>query len=323
MLARLPHVRRVENEYNINAQPLGKNGLPSHAPPKARSLGISVLNNDGSIDGEFSDQDRLTAIDGRLANPGRANEIMVSSIVAQSLGLHVGDVVPIGFYTNVQTTLPGYGTGSARFTAKPPLRMDMKLIGIVAFNNQVVLDSLDQTGTAQIVYTPTLTRRLAQCCVTSTTSFLQLDHGTGDVSTVEREIEKVAGPSGPVLFGVKSNTGVAEQAIKPESIAIGVFGAIAALAALLIGGQTISRQLRSGADAVGIGTVVGIPLGIVLGRFLWDLFAHDIDSVPVPTVPGWPILLIAVGAFVLANIVATLPGRMAANTPTALLLRAE
>jgi len=75
--------------------------------------------------------------------------------------------------------------------------------------------------------------------------------------------------------------------------------------------------------AVGIGTVVGIPLGIVLGRFLWDLFAHDIDAVPVPTVPGWPILLIAVGAFVLANIVATLPGRMAANTPTALLLRAE
>jgi ABC-type lipoprotein release transport system permease subunit len=75
--------------------------------------------------------------------------------------------------------------------------------------------------------------------------------------------------------------------------------------------------------AVGIGTAVGIPLGIVLGRFLWDLFAHDINAVPFPTVPGLPIVFIAVGAFVLANIVATLPGRMAANTPTALLLRAE
>lgn len=268
MLARLPHVRRVENEYNINAQPLGKNGLPVHPPPKASSLGISVLNNDGSIDGEFSDQDRLTAVDGRLADPRRTNEIMVSAIVAQALGLHVGDVVPIGFYTNVQTTLPGYGTGSGHFRAKPHLRVNMKLVGIVAFNNQVVLDSLDQTGTAQIVYTPALTRRLAQCCVTSTTSFLQLDHGTGEVSTVEREIEKVAGPSGPVLFGVKSSTGVAEQAIKPESIAIGVFGAIAALAALLIGAQTISRQFRAGTDeertlrALGAGPVTTMGDGL-------------------------------------------------------------
>ena len=36
----------------------------------------------------------------------------------------------------------------------------------------------------------------------------------------------------------------AERAIKPESIALGVFGAIAALAALLIAGQVIGRQLR-------------------------------------------------------------------------------
>jgi hypothetical protein len=176
--------------------------------------------------------------------------------------------VAIGFYTNDQTTLPGYGTGSVRFTAKPHLRMEMKLVGIVAFNNQVVLDSLDQTGTAQIVYTPALTRRLAQCCVSGTTSFLQLDHGTGEVSTVEQEIEKVAGPSGAVLFGVKSSTGVAEQAIKPESIAVGVFGAIAALAALLIGGQSISRQLRAGADeertlrALGAGPVTTMGDGL-------------------------------------------------------------
>ena len=269
MLARLPLVRRVENEYNINAQPLGKNDLPAQRPHRAaKSLGISVLNNDGSIDGEFSDQDRLTAIDGELADPTHANEIMVSAIVARSLGLHVGDVVPIGFYTNAQTTLPGYGTGTGLFTEKPHLRMDMKLVGIVAFNNQVVLDSLDQTGTAQIVYTPALTRRLVQCCIASTTSFLQLDHGTGDVSTVEREIEKLAGPNSPVLFGVKSSTSVAEQAIKPESIAIGVFGSIAALAALLIGGQAISRQLRSGADeertlrALGAGPVTTMGDGL-------------------------------------------------------------
>jgi 2,3-bisphosphoglycerate-dependent phosphoglycerate mutase len=75
--------------------------------------------------------------------------------------------------------------------------------------------------------------------------------------------------------------------------------------------------------AVAIGTVVGIPLGIVLGRVLWDLFAHGLHMVPDPSVPVLTVLFVALGALVLANVIAALPGRMAARTPTALLLRAE
>jgi predicted lysophospholipase L1 biosynthesis ABC-type transport system permease subunit len=75
--------------------------------------------------------------------------------------------------------------------------------------------------------------------------------------------------------------------------------------------------------AVAIGTVVGIPVGITLGRTLWDLFAHEIDAVPSPAVPVFPIVLIALGAFVLANVVAAIPGRIAARTRAALLLRSE
>jgi ABC-type lipoprotein release transport system permease subunit len=74
---------------------------------------------------------------------------------------------------------------------------------------------------------------------------------------------------------------------------------------------------------VAIGCVVGIPLGIALGRFLWDLFVHQISAVPAPTVPAASIILIGVGAMVLANLVAFVPGRIAANTPTAQLLRSE
>ena len=75
--------------------------------------------------------------------------------------------------------------------------------------------------------------------------------------------------------------------------------------------------------AVTIGTVVGVPLGIGVGRTLWDLFARQINAVPEPATPALTVALIAVGAVVLANIVAALPGRIAAHTPTALLLRAE
>jgi ABC-type lipoprotein release transport system permease subunit len=75
--------------------------------------------------------------------------------------------------------------------------------------------------------------------------------------------------------------------------------------------------------AVAIGTVVGVPVGIALGRALWDLFAHEINAVPSPAVPVVPIILIALGALVLANIVAAVPGRIAARTPAALVLRTE
>jgi ABC-type antimicrobial peptide transport system permease subunit len=75
--------------------------------------------------------------------------------------------------------------------------------------------------------------------------------------------------------------------------------------------------------AVAVGMVVGIPLGVVVGRTLWDLFAHQIDAVAAPSVPALVVVLIAVGGLVAANVVAAIPGRIAARTPTALMLRAE
>ena len=72
-----------------------------------------------------------------------------------------------------------------------------------------------------------------------------------------------------------------------------------------------------------VGCVVGIPLGIVLGRDLWLLFAGSIYAVPQPTVPIWSMVFVGVGALVFANLVAAIPGRSAALTPASLVLRAE
>jgi ABC-type lipoprotein release transport system permease subunit len=88
-------------------------------------------------------------------------------------------------------------------------------------------------------------------------------------------------------------------------------------------GQLASVVAWQSSVAVIIGTAVGVPLGIVLGRLLWAMFANEIHAVPTPSVPVLSIVLIAIGAFVLANLVAAVPGRIAARTPTALLLRAE
>jgi ABC-type antimicrobial peptide transport system permease subunit len=72
-----------------------------------------------------------------------------------------------------------------------------------------------------------------------------------------------------------------------------------------------------------VGLVIGVPLGIAAGRWLWLAFARELSAVPDPVVPAASIALAAVAALVLANLVAAVPGRQAARTPAALLLRAE
>jgi hypothetical protein len=85
-------------------------------------------------------------------------------------------------------------------------------------------------------------------------------------------------------------------------------------------GAVVARQSTV---SVAIRVVIGLPLGIVFGRAPWDL--SPTNSSPSPN-PGFPVLaavLVALGALLLANLVAAIPGRRAANTSTSLILNAE
>lgn len=129
----------------------------------------------------------------------------------------------------------------------------------------------------------------------------------------------------------------------PEYLALGLaVGAVAALGLILVASVRRRRRELALLKALGltqrqlaatlawqasvagaIGVVVGIPLGVLMGRELWTLFARSIHVVPDPTVPIWPVILVGLGSVVFANLVAVLPGRSAARTPAALVLRAE
>ena len=72
-----------------------------------------------------------------------------------------------------------------------------------------------------------------------------------------------------------------------------------------------------------IALLVGLPLGVAAGRFAWNVFAEELGVLPEAVVPGWPILLLVPATLLVANLVAAIPGRMAARTRPALALRAE
>ena len=56
-----------------------------------------------------------------------------------------------------------------------------------------------------------------------------------------------------------------------------------------------------------VGSAVGIPLGIALGRWLWTAFARQIYAVPQPAVPVVSLVLLPLCALALVNLAAALP----------------
>ncbi|MGH2555554.1 MAG: FtsX-like permease family protein [Actinomycetota bacterium] len=72
-----------------------------------------------------------------------------------------------------------------------------------------------------------------------------------------------------------------------------------------------------------VGLVIGIPLGVGAGRWVWTLFAEQLGVPPEPTV-SLPAILLAIPITVLvANLVAALPGRIASRMQPAQVLRTE
>jgi ABC-type lipoprotein release transport system permease subunit len=72
-----------------------------------------------------------------------------------------------------------------------------------------------------------------------------------------------------------------------------------------------------------IGLLVGLPLGMGIGRFAWNLFAAELGVVPEPVAPAWSALLVIPASLLLANLVALVPAAIAASMRPAVVLRAE
>jgi hypothetical protein len=229
-IARLPHVRRAESYSGIYSEPIGANGQPTSAAQRAN------FDVNGSVDGLYFNQDRVTVVEGRMADPTRANEIMMTVGAADALGLQVGQTVIWGTYTNAQF--------ESAPNAPPPLPERLTLVGTVVLNNAVVQDEVDADGPATVIFTPALTRRLDNCCANYSFTNLQLGLGSRDVPAVEAELERLIPSKLPYDFNDTSvDVTKAQNAIKPEAIALAVFGLIAGFAAILIAGQVIGRQL--------------------------------------------------------------------------------
>src|SRR5205807_750568 len=86
-IGRVAGVTRVRRYAGLLAAQVGPGGAPV--------LGtVNQVDRYGSVDGLLFDQDRLTVVHGRMADPRRMDEVVMTPLAAQVLGLHLGDVTP-------------------------------------------------------------------------------------------------------------------------------------------------------------------------------------------------------------------------------------
>jgi hypothetical protein len=244
-IARLPHVSQLSFFAGLNIVPLDDRGTPESpaAYPaeagEASGLGTNLASRGGG-----------TVTEGRMVNPQRADEFVATVALERIFGWHLGQMVHFGAYTNVQAAESAFGT--ARVV--PYRRFEARLVGIVVDSQAVVEDQVDAPGNADLLlFTPALTRPLLSCCTYYSGASLYLAGGRRYAPRVAKEVDDVL-PSGFSPFMVNPTAAIeakAERAIKPESIALGVFGGIAGLALLLITVQMIGRQLQLAANDLG------------------------------------------------------------------------
>jgi hypothetical protein len=289
-IARLPHVTHVAAGMEVVGAPLTADGSP-----RIRVTGLAYPF--GSVDRLFFSQDRFGISAGRMSSPDRPDEIVVAPVVAQLLGWHVGQVVPYGFYTQAQQNEPGFGTNAV----KPALREDLTIVGLGSLNSEIVEDDVDVLPTF-IPLTPALTRTMlasGQQLSGALTFGIQTAGGMATVPAVERELSHLIPAN--VQFSDHALAPVvdkADRALKPIAIALGVFGGVALLAALLIAVQLIARRLRMDAAdldvlrALGAGpgdTVVDGLVGLEAAILGGSLLAGVVALVLSPLAPLGPV----------------------------------
>lgn len=72
-----------------------------------------------------------------------------------------------------------------------------------------------------------------------------------------------------------------------------------------------------------IGIVIGVPVGLLVGRSVWNVFAVDFGVVPVSVVPAWLLVALVGGVVMAANLIAVVPAIAASRMNPARLLRSQ
>ena len=266
--AHLPGVTSLQTYVALNLSPIYPNGTPNFQNP------IGDVEVAGTLHRLYIDQDKITIVAGRMLDPHNPDQVVISKFAASVTGLHVGQRIHEGIFSNSQLNGAGVTTAAANE------RVTLDVVGIGIFNDEVVQDDVDRIP--RMVISPALSDRLTACCVSYAWTGIQLSRGAAGVQPFLHAYAEHFPISSLAYYHVTSVIEEqAEQSVKPEALALGLFGLIAGVAVLLIAAQAIARLvsglsidrevLRSlGADPADtvLDGMIGLGGAVLLGSLL-------------------------------------------------------
>jgi ABC-type antimicrobial peptide transport system permease subunit len=147
-------------------------------------------------------------------------------------------------------------------------------------------------------------------------SSLDLPNGVRDFGRVSRMPLVLAGVLAALAAGTLAHMLTSSIRRRRRDLAI--------LKTLGLGkGQVRAAVAWQAAVFTGTALVVAVPLGLVAGRWMWNVVARYGGFAPAAIVPAAQFGIVCAGSLVVAALVAVWPARAAARTEPALVLRAE
>jgi len=250
-ILRLPFVQGMDTVVGFDGNLDFVHGAHSHIQPGEKPPVF-----EGPTGGEYTTQDSAHIVTGRYANPNNPHEAIMNAQAAAEMGLHLGSVIQVGLNSDAQEVAMSAPTGPSNL---PAARVaSVKIVGIAVFPQDVDEDDYASLGAAEVLFSPAETRQIDACCAYYSDGALKLLGGSAHLSTVEAELNR----SGLTVTQMGEQTwgpaiAAADRAIRPVSIALGVFGGLAALALLFVALQVTGRQIRRHADETALFRALG------------------------------------------------------------------
>ena len=253
LISRLPGVRSAAVYVGLDAAPV----IHGKVHDSFLTNKVTGSYSGPSFGGEYFSQDRLTVLAGRLPRGGASGQIVLTSQLAAKIGARLGGHVTYQFSTAGNPFVP-----QAR-----PVRRTFRVAAIVAVP-PVLTDQADAINTALLPISAT--RQLLRFYEFAWVG-VRLDHGAAGIPALQRSLTSLAGTlhrqitaSGSSEPGLTLNirdirvidTQV-QQAIRPQAIALGIFGGIAAVAALVLAGQALTQLLSRSAAGLPVVRALG------------------------------------------------------------------
>src|SRR5215211_816840 len=264
-VAGLPEVRQV---VRVSGGAVGALVLAGADPADPgrwyRQLGVVALDLGGGV--AFG---RPIVVAGRLPDERRPEEAAVDEELAVRRHLRVGGRYRVGAFTLQQLGPAGEG----RPVAPKGAVADLRVVGIVRYPNDLVPVVTDQdnlfVNTGELYLTPAYWQRYGPDIARYGIGLsVALRHGQADLPRFRADLRRMYGDlaaDSERVVSEKMATAGTRRAIRLESAALAGFALLAALAALLLVGQTLGRQILMEATESPILRALGMTRAELIG----------------------------------------------------------